>query len=76
MFENDLDRQLLNLTPLISENILPNLQKLTDHDLRGNLNRFSKLCLDLTLCNNLEIRVANRALLERIFNDLEGRLRD
>ena len=83
VFENDIDRQLMNLTPLISELILTNLAKLTDDDvsyfqfirqLRKNLKRFGKLCLDLTLCNNLDIRVANRALLQRIFDDMQARL--
>jgi hypothetical protein len=69
-----LERQLQNMTPIVSSIILANLLKLSEDDLRRHVKDVGPLLIDLSLCNNYEIRVANKELLNRIFEYLVGKL--
>ena len=74
LHENELERQLQNITPIVSNIILGNLLRLSDDDLKHYAKEIGPLLIDLTLCNHYEIRVANKELLSRIFDYLVSKL--
>ena len=74
LHENELERQLQNITPIVSNIILANLLRLTDNDLRKYVKEIGPILIDLSLCNHYEIRVANKELLSRIFEFLVSKL--
>lgn len=62
------------MTPIVSNIILNNLLKLSEDDLKKHVKEVGPLLIDLSLCNNYEIRVANKELLSRIFEYLINKL--
>jgi hypothetical protein len=74
LHENELERQLQNITPIVSNIILANLLRLSDNDLRKYVKEIGPILIDLSLCNHYEIRVANKELLSRIFEFLVSKL--
>lgn len=62
------------MTPIVSNIILANLLKLSEDDLKKHVKEVGPLLIDLSLCNNYEIRVANKELLGRIFEYLISKL--
>ena len=62
------------MTPIVSNIILANLLKLSEDDLKKHAKEVGPLLIDLSLCNNYEIRVANKELLSRIFEYLITKL--
>ncbi len=74
LHEDELERQLQNMTPIVSNIILANLLRLTEDDLRKHVKEVGPLLIDLSLCSNYDIRVANKELLTRIFEYLVGKL--
>ncbi len=62
------------MTPIVSNIILANLLKLSEDDLRKHVKEVGPLLIDLSLCNNYEIRAANRELLSRMFEFLVAKI--
>jgi hypothetical protein len=58
------------MTPIVSGIILANLLRLSEDDLRKHVREVGPLLVDLSLCNNYDIRLANRELLARVFDYL------
>lgn len=74
LHENELERQLQNMTPIVSNIILANLLRLSEDDLRKHVREIGPLLIDLSLCNTYEIRLANKELLSRMFDFLVQKL--
>lgn len=74
LHENELERQIQNITPIVSNIILSNLLRLSDEDLKHYAKEIGPLLIDLTLCNHYEIRVTNKELLTRIFDYLVSKV--
>ena len=85
LHENELERQLQNMTPIVSNIILANLLLLSEDDvsitivmywiqLKKHVKEVGPLLIDLSVCNNYEIRLANRELLCRMFEFLTAKL--
>mmetsp|Transcript_22235 Transcript_22235/g.16668 ORF Transcript_22235/g.16668 Transcript_22235/m.16668 type:complete len:228 (+) Transcript_22235:1960-2643(+) len=70
LHEKEIERSLENLTPIVSVVILGNLLRLSDSDLKKHVKEITPLLIDLSLCNDYEIRVANKELLGKIFEYL------
>ena len=64
------------MTPIVSGIILANLLKLSEDDLRSHVKEVGPLLVDLTLCNNYEIRLANKELLSKVFDYLVQKVRE
>ena len=72
--EGILVRQIQSLTPIVQKQILYNLQQLSDAALQAHTNSLGPILIDLTLCNDYEIRSQNKHLLDKLFQLLqEGR---
>lgn len=64
------EKQVEFLTPIISKNILGNLQNLPDATLKKNITEFCNLSIELTLSPNQDVRTNNKELLSRMFKML------
>lgn len=50
LHDDELERQITNLTPIVSTHILENLNKMQDSQIRRNLKEMCPVLIDLTLC--------------------------
>lgn len=71
---NELVRQLESSTPVVLDNVLANFTKLTDNELMKHQKSIGPLLIDLSVCQNYAVRIANKTLLARIFRLLNSQL--
>jgi hypothetical protein len=69
---NDLTRRLESTTPVVLDNVLANFGKLTDNELMKHQKQIGPLLIDLSVCENHQVRTVNKALLIRIFRLLNS----
>lgn len=70
--ETELERQISHLSPVIHQVILENLLRLSDDDLSKQLGVLGPLLVDLTLCNDYQVRSKNRNLLSRVLEHYQS----
>ena len=68
MNEGILVQQVQSLTPIIQKQILNNFQQLSDQHLQTHGASLGPILIDLTLCNDFEIRAQNKMLLSKLFS--------
>ena len=71
LHETELEKQLSHQSPIVSQVILENLHKLPDSDLHAQKD-LGQLLIDLTLCNDYQVRNKNHQLLSRVFEHLQS----
>lgn len=71
LHEEELEKQLLHLGPIVHSVILENLMLLSDDELQQQSKDLGQLLIDLTLCNDAQVRRQNHKLLSRIFEQLQ-----
>jgi hypothetical protein len=69
LHETELEKQLSHQSPIVSQVILENLYNLPDEDLHSQKD-LGQLLIDLTLCNDYQVRSKNQLLLRRVFEHL------
>lgn len=70
LHEKELERQLVHAGPIVHQVILENLMRLQDPELQHYSRDLGQLLIDLTLCNDPQVRLKNHKLLSRIFEQL------
>jgi len=70
--EGILVRQIQSLTPIVQKQILANFQELPDADLNAHATSLGPILIDLSLCDDYEIRAQNKCLLSKLFQLLQG----
>lgn len=73
LHEIELEKQLSHQSNIVHQVILENLLKLKDSDLHHNLRDMGQLFIDLTLCDDQQVRMKNHKLLTRIFDNLQSK---
>ena len=71
LHEEELEKQLVHLGPIVHSVILENLMLLSDDELQQQSKELGQLLIDLTLCNDADVRGQNHKLLSRIFEQLQ-----
>ncbi len=74
LHEDELQKQLTHIGPIVHQVILENLIKLQDKDLSIYIPEVSPLLIDLTLSTDMEVRVKNHKLLNRIFEYIQKQI--
>lgn len=62
----------MHLGPIVHSVILENLMLLNDDELHQQAKDLGQLLIDLTLCNDAQVRRQNHKLLSRIFEQLQA----
>ena len=68
MHEGILVKQVQSLTPIVQKQILNNFQQLSDQHLQTHGSSLGPILIDLSLCNDFEIRAQNKTLLAKLFS--------
>mmetsp|Transcript_7302 Transcript_7302/g.12326 ORF Transcript_7302/g.12326 Transcript_7302/m.12326 type:complete len:209 (+) Transcript_7302:5274-5900(+) len=71
LHETELENQLKHLGPVVHEVVLENLLELSEVDLRVQLKALGQLVIDLTLCQDQQVREKSHKLVSRMFELLQ-----
>jgi hypothetical protein len=67
-------KRIEHTTPLVLDNVLASLSVMTDNELMKHQKQVGPVLIELSGCDNHQVRAANKVLLQRIFRLLNSQL--
>ena len=65
--KSELEKEMITLTPIVANTILPGLLKISEEDLRENVKTLGPTFIELTVCTSMEVRMILKEVLSRVF---------